>query len=574
MAKVNPNINRRGKPAVESELLDFSNDPWSWKGKAPSYPITPDGFTFDIDNENGLDRKAISLGILGMVIIVFNAKSATIREEEVLPVFFEVIGTRSWLTLTRKEAGISAKTVISKLTDAESSGDVFDLCSFAPLEIKRALIRMLFKVARLRFKPEFKEEAETRIIEDIVPSIFEDPAYELALLTGNIIREESSSEPELPPQTVAPTDSFNPYDAPTIPEIAAAAVPAAQEQEESTQAEPQTVSDRDAEEALRERMEQLTKAVPNLPPRPVETHEDDYVPFSDMENDPEFHAAKAAAPVQPSPQHAEAPVPAPAQPAAPVSAPKPARRSRYPEQDIAAELYAQSSYSSGINAPTTPAPGMMEAGGEYGFVPTPPAFNYETGELPQASAQSQAVPPQVSPQQPQPLPPQSQPQAGGGPVSGYPQSYPQPYPQGYPQGYPPQGGANFANVPNFGPAPTFAQPTGSQYPAGYPQPAQMPNFSNVPNFGQPPAFAQTPPVQNMNPQQSSYPQPYPPSYPQGYPQPPYPQTPNYPQGWQQGQPHPGYPQASYPGAVPPVPPNPTVPPTTDDLNTTAPRKAV
>lgn len=570
MAKGNPNKNRGGKPAVENELLDFSNDPWSWKGKAPSYPITPDGLTFDIDNENGLDRKAVSLGILGMVIIVFNAKSATIREEEVLPVFFEVIGTRNWLTLTKKEAGISAKTVIGKLTDAELSGDVFDLCSFAPLEIKRALIRMLFKVARLRFKPEFREEAETRIVEDIVPSIFADPAYELALLTGNIIREDSSSESELPSQSVAATEPFNSYESPAVPEAApevAAVIPENTESKEATP-EPQqaVVPDRDAEEALRERMEQLTKAVPNLPPRPVEKHEDDYVPFSDMENDLEFKSAKAPAPVQPS--HGEAPVqhaaPAPVEPVSARTEAKPERRSGYPEHDIAAELYSQSSYSAGINAPAPSATGMMEAGSEYGFVPTPPAFNYETGEIPRPSL--------VQPNQPNTSSqyPQSQPQAAGRTVSGYPQNYPQSYPQGYPQ----QGGANFANVPNFGPAPTFAQPSAPQYPAGYPQPAQMPSFANTPNFGQPPAFAQVPPVQHANPTQSGYPQPYPPTYPQGYPQPPYPQAPNYPQGWQQGQPPMGYPQAPYPGVVPPAAANPNVPSASDDLNTTAPRKAV
>ena len=55
MARNNPNPKRPINQAGSSELVDFSADAWSWKGKAPIYPISPEGFSFDIENENGLD---------------------------------------------------------------------------------------------------------------------------------------------------------------------------------------------------------------------------------------------------------------------------------------------------------------------------------------------------------------------------------------------------------------------------------------------------------------------------------------------------------------------------------------
>ncbi len=177
------------------EVVDFSNDTWSFKGEAPVYQIQSDGFSYDVVDSDGNDKNAISLGIAGMLVIVLNAKSPKIKEEELLPHFGKVIKTRNWHSMTVKEANFLVQTAIKKLTASATSGDVFDLASYAPLEIKRVLLKTLFTISRTQMKPEFREEAEHRIIDDIVPDIFANPEYELALLTGLIVKPDKQAEP-------------------------------------------------------------------------------------------------------------------------------------------------------------------------------------------------------------------------------------------------------------------------------------------------------------------------------------------------------------------------------------------
>ena len=172
------------------EVVDFSNDIWSFKGNPPDYQIQSDGFTYDIMDADSNDKNAISLGLSGMLVIVLNAKSPKIKEDEILPPFGKVIKTRNWHSMTVKEANFLVQTAIKKLTNSATSGDVFDLASYAPLEIKRVLLKTLFTISRMQLPPECREEAEHRIIDDIVPDIFANPDYELALLTGLIVKPD------------------------------------------------------------------------------------------------------------------------------------------------------------------------------------------------------------------------------------------------------------------------------------------------------------------------------------------------------------------------------------------------
>lgn len=259
---------------VDPEALDFSQDTWSWKGDIPNHPIQSDGFSYDIVDENEIDRNAISLGIIGMIIIVYNAKSAKIKEEDVLPAFREVVGTRNWNMVSEKEANQMAKTAISKLVDEETSGDVFDLASYAPLEIKRVLLRKLFVIARHRLDPEYRTEAERRITEDIVPSIFADPQIELALLTGLIVKPKPKQE-----------DKYT-----QVEEKAAESESVPSEEISEIKGEDELViPDRDAEKALQERLKALSKDQPvkkTKKEKPVtEKPEEEYIPFSDMEKE-------------------------------------------------------------------------------------------------------------------------------------------------------------------------------------------------------------------------------------------------------------------------------------------------
>ncbi len=187
---------KKNKNMDMPEVVDFSNDTWSYKGDVPVYQIQSDGFSYDIVDTDGNDKNAISLGIAGMLVIVLNAKSPKIREDELLPHLGKVIKTRNWHSMTVKEANFLVQTAIKKLTSSSTSGDVFDLASYAPLEVKRSLLKTLFTVSRMQMPPQYREEAEHRIIDDIVPEIFANSEYELASLTGLIAKPDpKSSEP-------------------------------------------------------------------------------------------------------------------------------------------------------------------------------------------------------------------------------------------------------------------------------------------------------------------------------------------------------------------------------------------
>ena len=188
--------NKKDKKLDLPEVVDFSNDTWSYKGNPPEYQIQSDGFTYDVVDADGNDKNAITLGLSGMLVIVLNAKGPKIKEDELLPYLSKVIKTRNWHSMTVKEANFLVQTAIKKLTNSATSGDVFDLASYAPLEVKRVLLKMLFTLSRIQLPPEFREEAEHRVIDDIVPDIFANPDYELALLTGLIVKpDEKAVEP-------------------------------------------------------------------------------------------------------------------------------------------------------------------------------------------------------------------------------------------------------------------------------------------------------------------------------------------------------------------------------------------
>lgn len=188
-----PLFGNKKKKIELPEVVDFSNDTWSFKGIPPVYQIQSDGFSYDIVDADGNDKNAISLGLAGMLVIVLNAKGPKIKEDELLPQFGKVIKTRNWHSMTVKEANFLVQTAIKKLTNSSTSGDVFDLASYAPLEVKRVLLKTLFTMSRIQLPPECREEAEHRIIDDIVPDIFSNPEYELALLTGLIVKTDEKT---------------------------------------------------------------------------------------------------------------------------------------------------------------------------------------------------------------------------------------------------------------------------------------------------------------------------------------------------------------------------------------------
>ncbi len=188
--------NKKDKKLDLPEVVDFSNDTWSYKGNPPEYQIQSDGFTYDVVDADGNDKNAITLGLSGMLVIVLNAKGPKIKEDELLPYLSKVIKTRNWHSMTVKDANFLVQTAIKKLTNSSTSGDVFDLASYAPLEVKRVLLKILFTLSRIQLPPEFREEAEHRVIDDIVPDIFANPDYELALLTGLIVKpDDKPAEP-------------------------------------------------------------------------------------------------------------------------------------------------------------------------------------------------------------------------------------------------------------------------------------------------------------------------------------------------------------------------------------------
>lgn len=202
--------NKKDKKLDLPEVVDFSNDTWSYKGNPPEYQIQSDGFTYDVVDADGNDKNAITLGLSGMLVIVLNAKGPKIKEDELLPYLSKVIKTRNWHSMTVKEANFLVQTAIKKLTNSATSGDVFDLASYAPLEVKRVLLKMLFTLSRIQLPPEFREEAEHRIIDDIVPDIFANPDYELALLTGLIVKpDDKAAQPVYTKIETAPVIESN-----------------------------------------------------------------------------------------------------------------------------------------------------------------------------------------------------------------------------------------------------------------------------------------------------------------------------------------------------------------------------
>lgn len=292
MAKIKKSeLNQGLNFGLDPEALDFSQDMWSWKGEIPSYAIQSDGLSYDVLDENENDKNAISLGLLGMIIIVYNTKSAKIREEEVQPPFKEVISVRNWHSINEKDANQLAKNAVLKLASAETSGDVFELASYAPLEIKRALLKKLFVIARHRLKPEYREEAERRIIEDIVPMVFASPELELALLTGLIVKPKASEDAAPAVETPAPVEE------PLLTEEETSIV--------SDYDEAPVIPERDAEKELKSEISRLNRAVPKaeIEEEEEEEEEDDYIPFSDMEN--ELNRQQDPHAAAPAPAHPE-----------------------------------------------------------------------------------------------------------------------------------------------------------------------------------------------------------------------------------------------------------------------------
>ncbi len=470
------------------EMLDFSNDTWSYKGEAPEYKLQADGFSYDIIDADGNDRNAISLGIAGMIIIVLNAKSPKIKEDELLPRFGEVIKTRGWHSMTVKEANFLSETAIKKLASA-NSGDVFDLASYAPVEVKRALLKTLFKLSRIEMKPEFREEAEHRILDDIVPEIFAHPDYELAMLTGLIIKPEnvkkeeakpiksaviSEAEPSEEESVELPEEGleFKPTSTVTMPEVKAAHA-AAKDEASSAFDELQKI--------YGARPDTVTEANVILEKRKLE-----------QQAQQTAAAAAQAEPVSADPIEEPAPAPAPAAPVIET----PAQTAAAPEP----ESYSQASQPA-VNPFQAPAPNNYFASQK----PANPFGGYE--------------PANVNPQMP------SVPQPAA-PNFAMPQS---PYQNNFnavpEQNNPFNRPANAIPQP---PAPNF----GGQMPAGY----GTPQYAQQPMQGRPQqGMYQQQPAQGFPQQQNMYQQPR-----QGFPQ----------QGMYQQQPMQGYPQQGMP-AMPP-----------------------
>ncbi len=448
---------------VDPEALDFSQDLWSWKGDIPSYPIQSDGFSYDIIDENENDRNAISLGILGMIIILYNTKSTKIKEEDVQPVLKEVINTRNWNNLQVKEANQLGKVVIAKLRDAESSGDVFDLASYAPLEIKRALLRKLFVIARHRLPSEYREEAERRITEDILPLIFRDPQLELALLTGLIVKPKTASDVSAP---AAVSSAMPIADESNLLDTSVEFEP---EDDNGDPVEPMAISAENAEEALKERIENLASAVPAAV-EIEEEEQDDYVPFSDMEKDLAEKVESASASsvadsfLQPEERaefdggvsHTSQPASMPQQPYYP---PQPVRKAQVPPPPVMP------------NVARPPMPGQPPASGNF---PAPWGPH----------SQGQRIPP----------------------AAPYPAEYPYSFPPTDPNSaYPPQGYISQQEPPK----PVYpVQPSRSEYPypvdphSGYSEPRHAPGKQpsqsdgephDIGNEAEPPAIERTQP---------------------------------------------------------------------------------
>ena len=506
------------------EMLDFSNDTWSYKGEAPEYKLQADGFSYDIIDADGNDRNAISLGIAGMIIIVLNAKSPKIKEDELLPRFGEVIKTRGWHSMTVKEANFLSETAIKKLASA-NSGDVFDLASYAPVEVKRALLKTLFKLSRIELKPEFREEAEHRILDDIVPEIFAHPDYELAMLTGLIIKPENVKNEEVKPisETVKdmPADEdididdvvpeFKPTTTVEMPEVTPAPVKAAAKEEPSSA------------------FDELQKIYGARPDTVIEANM--IVEKRKLEQQAQQQAAAAQAePVSAAPIEEPAPVVTPA-PAAPVV--------ETPAQPAVAsepESFSQTSQPA-VNPFQAPAPnnyyGSQQSANPFGgyepanaapqmpSIPQPAAPNFAMQQNPYQNNFNAA--PNANPfnQQPNAIPQPPAPNFGGQMPVGYgtPQYAQQPM-----QGRPQQGAYQQQPMPGYPQQQNMYQQPRQGFPqqGAYQQPMQGFPQQGMPNMMPPQGF----------PPQGMYQQPVPPYPQQGMPQQNAPQNPNQQQNKQ------------------------------------------
>ena len=478
------------------EALDFSNDTWSYKGEPPEYKLQADGFSYDVIDADGNDRNAISLGIAGMVIIVLNAKSPKIREDELLPRFGDVIKTRGWHSMTVKEANFLCETAIKKLS-SPNSGDVFDLASYAPVEVKRTLLKTLFKLSRIELKQEFREEAEHRILDDIVPEIFAHPDYELALLTGLVIKPEKVKKEDPKPllETVQ-SAAADPVDDAVLPE-------AAPEFKTTTTVEMPEFAPASAEAASKEEpssaFDELRKIYGSHPDTVVEANI--IVEKRKLEQaQQQAAAAQAVIPQESVSAAPSAPLEEPAsvapaavsqaplaEPAAPTFAAREAESFSQPQQQFVSAQTGNPFRAPAPNAYYGSQQGMNPVGGyepantasQIPPIPQPPAPNFGRmpmpgyGTPPYAQQPNQGYPQQGMYQQPNRGYPQQ------GMVQQPPQGYPQPgmYQQP-PQGYPQPG---MYRQPMQGyPQPGMVQ----QPPQGYPQQPNMPQSPSQPQDNQ------------------------------------------------------------------------------------------
>ena len=458
------------------EVVDFSNDTWSYKGNPPEYQIQSDGFTYDITDVDGNDKNAISLGISGMLVIVLNAKSPKIKEDEILPPFGKVIKTRNWHTMTVKEANFLVQTAIKKLTNSATSGDVFDLASYAPLEVKRVLLKELFTISRMKLPPEFREEAEHRIIDDIVPDIFANPDYELALLTGLIVKPDEKSqernsakletnpviEDDLPYSQTSLDDEVSPLEN----------MPISSSEPDSAFAELQKIYSRKVDspqvKAAVQASAAVNAAVENEKPQTSDT------PQINIQQNP----IPSAEPVSVNPPNFSVPQP---------NNPFTAADQRNVPQPTAPNFGGPQPYN-----PFAANQGMTPQG-----IPQPPVPNYnQQGNYPYGRYPNQAMPQQGYPQEnpysgnfqqypPQPRPMNASMQANANPQTQFP-------PQGYPQ--------YMQGNPNMQPYPQNMQGNPNM-PQGFPQ-----NMQGNPNMQQP--YQQNPAGQNpgQNPEGNNFPQ--------------------------------------------------------------------
>lgn len=484
-----PLFGKKDKKMDLPEVVDFSNDTWSFKGVPPVYQIQSDGFSYDIVDADSNDKNAISLGIAGMLVIVLNAKGPKIKEDELLPQFGKVIKTRNWHSMTVKEANFLVQTAIKKLTNSATSGDVFDLASYAPLEVKRVLLKTLFTISRMQLPPEFREEAEHRVIDDIVPDIFANPEYELALLTGLIVKtdekaaESVSSHIETAPiiDTELP---FSQSSAVDVPSQGAAETPVSDNEPDSAFAELQKIYGRRVDSpqvraAAAQNAAQENQVTPEIQGNNGQPVSQTSMPAPVSGNVPEpNNPFTSGEPVSVNPAAPNFSVPQPNNPFSSANIPQPAApnfSAPQPNNPFAANQ-GQMPYPQQQRIPQPPFPGNMQPG------------NFPYGQ------NNQAMPNQ-------PMPNQAFPQ--GNPYGGAPQQF-QPYPPQMMQQN--QGGANNPYITQNSPQ------------APFPPQSWQPNMQmnqNMPNYPQ----NQAPGMQNAegNPQQ-----PYPgwQNRQQNYPQPP------------------------------------------------------